>query len=77
MASVYCAVRPGSLNKTDYYDNETTSAYEAVWIYYIINVVNLLHVSVIFCDHLKGGVLRMIYYKDIKTRVQCTLALLI
>jgi hypothetical protein len=53
MASVYRAVRPRSLNKADYYDNETTSAYEDVWIYYIIKVVNLLHVSVIFCDHLQ------------------------
>jgi len=53
MASVYRAVRPESLSKTDYYDNETTGAYEALWIYYIINVVILLHVSVIFCEHLQ------------------------
>jgi hypothetical protein len=76
MASVYRAVRPWSLNK-NYYDNETTSAYEAMWIYFIINIVTPLHVSVTFCDHLQGGVLRRIYYKDIKTSVKCTLAVLI
>ena len=32
--------------------------------------LNLLHVSVTFCDHLQRGVWRGIYYKDIKTNVQ-------
>ena len=38
-------------------------------IYYIIVVVNL-HVSVTFCGHLQGCVLRRVYYKDNQTNVQ-------
>ena len=33
-----------------------TSAHENMWIYYILIVVNLLHVSVTFCAHLQVGV---------------------
>jgi len=33
---------------------------KAVLIYYILRVVNLVHVLVTFCD----GVLQRIYYKD-------------
>ena len=29
------------------------SAYENMWIYYIVIVVNLLHVSVTYCDHFR------------------------
>ena len=36
---------------------EPTIAYEHVWFYYIIDVVNLPHVSFDFCGHLQGGVL--------------------
>jgi hypothetical protein len=32
-----------------------SSAYEGMRIYYIINVVKLLHVSATFCGHLQGG----------------------
>ena len=32
---------------------QPTSAYEGVLIYYILNVVNLLHVLVTFCDHVQ------------------------
>jgi len=35
-----------------------------MWIYYIMNFVNLLHVSVVFCGHLQGGV----FSKDILQR---------
>ena len=44
---------------------EPKSAYESMRIYYIINIVKLIHVSVTFCDHLQGSVLRRMYYKDI------------
>ena len=33
-----------------------TSAYENIWIYYMIIVVNLVHVSVIICGYIQGGV---------------------
>ena len=42
------------------------SAYEDMWIGYIINVVNLTIFRSLFCDLLQGGVLQRIYYKDIK-----------
>jgi len=32
-------------------------------IYYVINVVNLLHVSVTFCVHFREAFLRRMYYK--------------
>jgi len=35
-----------------------TSTYESLCIYYIIIVVNLLHVSVTCCDHLQGSVFK-------------------
>jgi len=35
----------------------------------ILNAINLLHVSVTFCDHLQAGGLRRIYNKDIETSV--------
>ena len=42
-----------------------TSAYENISIYNIIIVVNLLYVSLTFCDHLQAGVFfRNICYKD-------------
>jgi len=44
-----------------HYDNTATSAYENILIYYIIILVNLLHVSVAFCAHLQGDV----FTKDI------------
>jgi len=46
------------------------SVYEDMWIYYIINVVNLIHAPVTFCGHLQGGVTWRIYYKDIRTSAQ-------
>jgi hypothetical protein len=33
-----------------------TSAYENILIYYVIIIINLLHVSVTFRGHLQGGV---------------------
>jgi len=33
-----------------------TSAHENIQIYYIIIIVNLLHVSVTMCGHLQGNV---------------------
>ena len=47
-----------------------TSSYENTWIYYILKVVNFLHISVTFCDHLQGGVLRRICHKNIKPSVR-------
>ena len=44
-----------------------TSAYEVMWIYCNISVVNILHVSATFCGHLQGCVVRRIYYNDFKT----------
>jgi hypothetical protein len=38
----------------------TTTVYVGMWIDYIINVVNLVHVSVTFCGHLQGSILRRI-----------------
>jgi hypothetical protein len=49
---------------------QLTVAFEGMWIYYIMNVVKLLHVSVTLCDHLQGDVLRRIYYEEIKTHVR-------
>jgi len=46
------------------------SAYEYVWIYYILNFLKVLNVSAAFCDHLHWDDLRRVYYKDIKTIVQ-------
>ena len=44
------------------------SALEGIWIYYIKNMVNHLHVRflAIFNGHPQGGVIQQIYYKDIK-----------
>jgi hypothetical protein len=47
-----------------------TRAHEGMHIYYILNGVNPLYVSITFFDSLKGGVLRSIYNKDISTNVQ-------
>jgi len=44
-----------------------TSANENTRIYYILDIVNLLHVSVNFFYLLQGGVLRKVYYKDVQT----------
>jgi hypothetical protein len=48
--------------------------YENIWICYIIIVVNLLHVSVTFCDHLQGCVC-FFFAKDIFQRQpsECTI----
>jgi len=46
------------------------SVYENIRIYYIIIVLNLLHVSVTLYGHLQGGVLRRICYKDNQANVQ-------
>jgi hypothetical protein len=55
------------------HENTTHSARENMWIYYLIIVVNLLHVSATFCGYLQGdvfmkGVLQRQPYKctDIK-----------
>jgi len=40
------------------------SACEYSVFYYILNVVNHVHISVTFCDHIQGGVLQRMYYKD-------------
>ena len=45
------------------------SAHEVTWIYYNVNVVNLLHVSTNFSSHLQGGIIRRMSYKDVKTNV--------
>jgi hypothetical protein len=50
------------LHCTEY---KTKSAYEDTLIYYMLNVVNLLHVSVTICGRLQGGVFRRLYYKDL------------
>jgi len=47
-----------------------TSAYDVMWIYCNISVVNILHVSVTFYGHLHGGAVRRICYKDFKTNVK-------
>ena len=47
-----------------------TSAYEVTWIYYNMNVVNLLHVSATCFGHLQGCIVLGLYYKDIKTNAQ-------
>jgi hypothetical protein len=41
-----------------------TTAYENMWLYYVITIVNLLHVSVTFYDHLQGFFFRGIYHID-------------
>ena len=46
---------------------EPTNAYESVWIYYIEIVVNLLHVSVTFCGHLRFFFVARMYYKNKQT----------
>ena len=43
------------------------NAYEDTRMFYTLNVVNLLHFSVTFLDHLQGGVLRRLYYKGLQT----------
>ena len=43
-----------------------TSVYENMWIYYILILVNLLHILVTFCGHIEGGVL-------MKDTLQCGL----
>jgi len=47
-----------------------TNAHENMWIYYIINAVNLLHVyvSATFCGHPTVGIKQSIYFKDMKTQ---------
>jgi hypothetical protein len=54
------------------YEDKTKNAHEDMWIYYIINEVNLLHVhvSATFFGHPQVGVIKSIYFKDMKT--QCT-----
>jgi hypothetical protein len=47
-----------------YYENKTKSAYDGISIYYILDVVNLLHGSVTYGDHLQEGVFGRIYYED-------------
>ena len=45
---------------------ESTSAYEGMWIYYIIHVLSLVHVTATYCGHLHGGVLAGYFTKNIK-----------
>jgi len=44
-----------------------TTVYEDMCIYHSLNAVNLLHVSVTFCDYLQTGGLRRIYNKEIES----------
>ena len=46
------------------------SAYGVMWIYYNINAINLLHVSANFCGHFQAGIVRRLYYKNIKINLQ-------
>ena len=41
-----------------------------MWIYYILIIVNLLHVSVTFCGIFREVFLRRMYYEDNKTNEQ-------
>ena len=43
-----------------------------IWIYYIMNVVNLLHkhVSTTFCSHPEGGIIQVCIIKTPKTNTQ-------
>jgi len=36
---------------------KTKSAYEVMWIYYNMSIVNFLHVSTTFCGHLQGNII--------------------
>jgi hypothetical protein len=49
---------------------KTNSTCEDMWAYYMLNFVQFLRVSATFCDHLQGGVLCHIYYRDIRPSVQ-------
>ena len=41
-----------------------TNGYANIRIYYIIIVVNLLHVSATVCSHFQGGAAQRIHYTD-------------
>ena len=45
-------------------------AHENMWIYYIIILVYVLHVSVTFRGHLEVVLSRRVYYKDSQISVQ-------
>jgi len=44
-------------------------AYEVMWVYCSVDVVNLLHVLATFCGHLQGRIMWRVYYRY---QNQCT-----
>jgi len=46
------------------YEIKTNNCYENMWIYCILIIVNLLHVSVTFCGIFRKVFLRRMYYED-------------